>query len=347
MRLRDATTEEFTDWDALVLTNPDRGELLQSTFFAEQKRANGWVPRFMVYDGGPDRIYALYLVKKVPLIGELWYSPKGPGAGSAETFAAVVAANETYAREHPGIFLFKLEPELSAGTSLPPSLLPVRAIQPNVHTVIIDLAPEEETVFASFRQRGRRSVRKAEKNAVTVREVPVEPATSALMYALYKETSERAGFYLRAADYYKNFWRDAAAQGYGSLYFAYLDDEVIAGIFVTHFGTKALYKDGASSRSYDNTGAAHLLQWETMKALKARGVLSYDLHTTPPADQLDDKNHPSYGLGQFKTSFSNEITSYVGTLDQAVNKRAYGLWTRLGERAAQSLSHRLFKRIYY
>ena len=346
MRLRPATEEEIRDWDAAVLRNPDRGDLLQSTFFAEQKRRNGWTPRYMVYDG-PHPIHTLYLVKAARPLGEVWYAPKGPGLSEPSDLAAVVAANAAYVREHPGILLFKLEPELPADTSLPPTLVRTTAIQPNVHTIIVDLRPDEDEIFASFRQRGRRSVRKAEKQGITVEHRPATAETMRVMYALYQETAERGGFHLREYPYYEQFWSGAARAGLGSFHFAIKDDQPVAGIFVTHFGTKGLYKDGASSRAIGNSGAPYLLQWEVMKHLKAHGVTAYDLHTTPPPEAMEDKDHPSYGLGQFKSGFSNEIVSYVGTLDQPVRARAYRIWQRAGERLALTLSYRVRHRLYY
>ncbi len=346
MNLRSATAEEVALWDTHLLGNPGGGDLLQSTFFAEQKRANGWVPRFMVYDGEP-RIYALFLVKKVYGLGQLWYCPKGPGVDDAGLLARVADANAAYGREHREIFLFKLEPEVLAGSPLPSSFLAVRPVQPNVHTIIVDLAPDEEEIFAGFRQRGRRSVRKAEKQGITVQGRPATAGTMELMYDLYRETAERGGFYLRDFDYYRHFWSSAAERGFGSFHFALRDDEPVAGVFVTHFGAKGLYKDGASSRAVGNTGAPYLLQWEVMKHLKSRGVTSYDLHTTPPPEAMEDKDHPSYGLGQFKSGFSNEIVSFVGTVDQPVRKLPYYLWRRIGERVALSLSYRLRHRLFF
>ncbi len=80
--------------------------------------------------------------------------------------------------------------------------------------------------------------------------------------------------------------------------------------------------------------APHLLQWEVMRWLRARGVQTYDLVATPPASQLDD-SHPLFGLYRFKSGFSEHITEFVGTWDLPLRPRAYALWERWGERAAK------------
>lgn len=346
MELRSATEEEVLDWDHLIKQNPDGGNLLQSSFFATQKRANGWVPRYMIYEAERS-ISALFLVKKVPSLGQLWYAPKGPGIATTEELHQVAAANSAFARQHRELFLFKTEPEVPAETNPPASLVPVAPVQPNVHTIIVDLTPSEDEIFAGFRQRARRSIRKAHKQGVTVETRPATDETMRQMYRLYKETADRAGFYLRDYDYYEQFWGAAASAGYGSFHFAMMDGEAVAGVFVTYYGVEGLYKDGASSRMIGNTGAPYLLQWEVMKQLKAQGATRYDLHTTPPPTALDDTSHPKHGLGQFKSAFSKEITSYVGTLDQPVRRLPYAIWRRIGQRVALSLTYRLKHRLYY
>ena len=60
--------------------------------------------------------------------------------------------------------------------------------------------------------------------------------------------------------------------------------------------------------------APHLLQWEVMRWLRARGVEAYDLVAVPPAAELNPA-HPLFGLYRFKSGFSERITEYVGTWD--------------------------------
>ena len=59
--------------------------------------------------------------------------------------------------------------------------------------------------------------------------------------------------------------------------------------------------------------APHLLQWEVMRWLRARGVEAYDLVAVPPAAELSPA-HPLFGLYRFKSGFSERITEYVGHL---------------------------------
>ena len=45
MITRFATENETGDWDALISTNPDGGNILQGKEFIEQKAQAGWTPR--------------------------------------------------------------------------------------------------------------------------------------------------------------------------------------------------------------------------------------------------------------------------------------------------------------
>ena len=126
---------------------------------------------------------------------------------------------------------------------------------------------------------------------------------------------------MRSKEYFSGYWRLHAAAGQGQLFFASLDGEVLAGVFATYIGSKAWYKDGGSTKEHAAVMAPHLLQWEVMRWLKARGVEAYDLVAVPPASELNP-SHPLYGLYRFKSGFSEHITEYVGTWDLPIRPDA-------------------------
>jgi lipid II:glycine glycyltransferase (peptidoglycan interpeptide bridge formation enzyme) len=81
--------------------------------------------------------------------------------------------------------------------------------------------------------------------------------------------------------------------------------------------------------------------------MKEKGVTSHDLCGTPPSDQINDPNHPYYGIGRFKTSFNKEVTDYVGTYDIVIQPLFYKFWETYGERIALKLSRLLRHENYY
>ncbi|MFZ1599793.1 MAG: hypothetical protein WAT31_00220, partial [Candidatus Saccharimonas aalborgensis] len=75
MDVRFAATEEIERWDSLLSRNPDGGNVFQLRELAETKRLNGWFPRYLMVKG----LAVTVLQKRVPLLGNYWYIPKGPG----------------------------------------------------------------------------------------------------------------------------------------------------------------------------------------------------------------------------------------------------------------------------
>ncbi|HEU5187105.1 MAG TPA: peptidoglycan bridge formation glycyltransferase FemA/FemB family protein [Candidatus Saccharimonadales bacterium] len=346
--MRFATPHEVDNWDSLIIKNPNGGDVFQTKAFAAIKASQGWTPHFVIYDVSSQHVACLYITRSIPLLGELWYAPKGPGVINRTSLEHIVAANHAFATAQArSIFAFKLEPDVPKNQGYPALLHKVHTIQPNANTVVVDLSPSEDDIRATFRQRARRAIRQAQTAGVTVEAAPPSQKNFQHMYELYKTTGERARFHVRDLTYHKTLWQQWIQTGQGQLFFAHHQGGIVAGAFVAFVGVKGLYKDGASDRQALKNGAAHLLQWEIMRWLKSQGIARYDLHGTPPADQLENTQHPFYGLGLFKTSFAPHITEYVGTLDQPIKPAHYKQWRRFGERAAQRFEYRVRGRTFY
>ena len=339
MSIRRATPQEISQWDDLIAANPDGGTLYQSATFAEIKSAGGWQPVHLVIELDSLSVTALFLQRRIPFLGLLWYSPTGPGFTSAEQLAAIIQELRTFARRN-GVFLVKLESELP-GTAESRAVLQraglVKAddVQPISSTVILDLTPPTDEILAKMPQKGRYAIRKAARDGVTVADVDLTDDVIDRMYGLLKNTGDASGFAVRPQPYYDRFWRLFDERGQGRMFFAYVDGEVVAGAYSAWLGAKAWYKDGASIRERKAYGASHALQWHIIEWHKQRGTAtSYDMMGAPPSDRVKDETHPLHGIGVFKTSFSETITDRTGTWDLVVNARAARLWNRIGYRVA-------------
>ena len=213
-------------------------------------------------------------------------------------------------------------------------------------TIIVDLRPDEDALLASFKPKCRYNIRLAQRHGVTVAPVPLDDESIDTMYSLMASTRDRAGFTLRSKEYFSQYWHLHAAAGQGQLFFASLDGEVLAGVFATYLGRKAWYKDGGSTKEHAAVMAPHLLQWEVMRWLRARGVEAYDLVAVPPAAELKP-SHPLYGLYRFKSGFSERITEYVGTWDLPIRRSRYAAWNAFAERAAHQWAYRVRHDLLY
>lgn len=339
MDIRFAEAAEIENWNDHVLANPNGGDIFQGDEFAKQKKLSGWTPRYVIIGTIALTIHE----KKVTGIGKLWYIPKGPGVQTIVQLADIVPSLKRFAANN-GVFAIKVDPELektddSFKLLQELNLVPVSYIQPNISTVLIDLSPELDDIMANLNQKGRHAIKRAERDGVTVKQMDATPENCRLFYDLLAKTGENQGFAssLRSYDYYEKFWQRYATAGLGQLFFAYFNDQIVAGAFAITFGTKSMYKDGASIRVDGAYGVTHLLQWHVIQWAKEKGSLLHDLCGTPPSDRINDESHRWYGVGRFKTSFNKHVTDYIGTFDIVVKPLQYRIWTSVGERAAKSL----------
>ncbi len=346
--MRAATPVELGRWDELVAANPDGGQILQTRAWGEFKRAHRWAPRYLLSEDGP-QVAVLVLRHNVPGLGELGYVPKGPGIASLEQLGPVL---EGLRRNAGSAFAMKLEPEIEESDAAASALRDLgleksrHDVQISRATIIVDLRPDEDTLLASFKPKSRYNIRLAQRHGVNVAAVPLDGSSIDTMYALMASTRDRAGFTLRTKAYFSSYWRLHAAAGQGQLFFASLEGEVLAGVFATFLGHRAWYKDGGSTKEHAAVMAPHLLQWEVMRWLRARGVDAYDLVAVPPAAQLHTQ-HPLYGLYRFKSGFSDHITEYVGTWDLPIRRRRYAAWNSFAERAAHQWAYRVRRDLLY
>jgi lipid II:glycine glycyltransferase (peptidoglycan interpeptide bridge formation enzyme) len=342
MIARFATNDEIAKWDDFLTANPDKGNVFQSTEVAETKRKNGWTPRYLMLDHRAVTV----LEKNVPFLGNYWYLPKGPGVSDTADLDLIIESLTPFAASH-GVFCIKIEPELLEDPSLHEHLLQkglvkTSAVQPNASTFLIDLSPSLEEILAGLNQKGRHAIRRAERDGVSAKAVDLTDESMQQMFDLLNETAAgRFESSVRSFKYYKTFWTSLVENGHGQLFFAYVDNHLVAGAFCMLLGTKGLYKDGASVRERTAYGASHLLQWHAIQWMKDRGALVYDFCGAPHSRVITDESHPFYGIGRFKTSFNKHVTDYIGCYDIPVNSAKYALWQKLGQRLAISLSYRL------
>jgi len=344
--MRFADSDEINNWNQKILQNPDGGDVLQSVQFAHMRELGGWKTLFVV----SDNVALTVLEKPVPGLGNFWYIPKGPGVASVVQLGDLLPELREFASKH-GVFVVKMEPELektddTLAVLKVADLKPVKPIQPNASTVLIDLQPSLDDILAGLNQKGRHAIRRAERDGVTVERVKATDRDCKAFYALLRQTAS-GSFVIRSYDYFKQFWQTFEKAGMGQLFFAYHEDKLVAGAYALVFGSKSTYKDGASVRERTAYGASHLLQWEVIKWAKEQGSLQHNLYGAPPSDKINDESHPYYGVGRFKTSFNKQVTDYVGAYDLVVRPRQYALWTRVGERAAKSLWWRAHHESWY
>lgn len=329
LNARYATPQEIKHWNELILHNPDGGTVFATHEYAEIKRLTRYTPRFIIIGSTAVTV----LEKKTPPFGSLWYLPKGPGVTTAKQLIDTLAALKPLARK-AHVFAIRIESELDA--SVAPTLARhglrrAAPIIPSASTITLDISASEDTLIASLPQKGRHAIRRAQRDGVTVSAVPATNKNCKRMYKLLSETAD-GQFGIRSFDYYQTYWQTFAEHGLGQLFFAEYNGKIVAGAYALVFGSKSTYKDGASIRERTAYGASHALQWEVIRWAKSKGALLHDFCGSPPKSEINNTDHPHYGIGRFKLSFSKNVVDYIGCYDAVIAQTRYTAWLRFGER---------------
>ena len=346
MKARFATQSEIDNWNNLIIANPDGGNMAQSIELAKIKSLYGWNIKFVVTDVCAVTIHE----KNIPILGKIWYIPKGPGVNDLEEIKIIVKQLREFAKKN-GVFLIKIEPEIIKNDknlfALSKIGNPSKPIQANSSTVLIDITKNKNKLMADLPQKARYAINRAKRDGVTVKQMESNEENFEIMLKLMSETMADKLALMREPSYYKNFWKFYSDNGNGALFFAYQNNIPTAGAFVVVFGKKATYKDGGSVRQKTGYGASHLLQWHVMEWLKKKEIKDYDLCGVPPISDINDKNHPHYGIGLFKTSFNKTITEYVGLYDIVIKPLSYNIWKKFGELFIYHYYSKILKKLFY
>src|SRR5712692_8842865 len=297
---------------------------MQSSAWARIREQQGWEPEFI---RGERPLPCALVLWRGALGGQrLGYAPRGPviapdDRGGLRDISTRLA---TLARERGAIFL-KADPELPAdlaGASLREGgFIPsTQQIQPVLATLVLDLGPDEDTLFASLEKDTRWSVRQSQKRGVVIRAARDDADLRAL-YDLYATTGERAGFITRTWDYYRVMWGTLSEAGLATIRLAFVEERPVAGAMTWRCGERTVYQTGATNDAGRKSSAAYGLLWECIIAARREGAKRFDLGGIPV--DLERKDDPMYGPYQFKRGFGGEVRRWVGAHDAVPRPLAY------------------------
>jgi peptidoglycan pentaglycine glycine transferase (the first glycine) len=346
--LHPLSSSQQAEWDAFVIGHP-QGHFLQSWGWGELKEGASWKPlRLALWDNTEQNLVAAAQVLRrtapnlPPRLGHLAYVPKGPvldwtaSTPNGERLARLFLLKLRHFLRGQGALALRIEPNLEAGTSEGQAALAclkelgfreVQAIQPP-RTIMLDLRPDEETLLARMKEKWRYNVRLAARKGVEVRMARTLEELRA-WYTLLQTTGERDHFGIHTFDYYRKAWELFVPRQQASLFLAYAEDELLAGIFVSLPGNEAIYLYGASSNARRNLMPNYLLQWEAIRQAKQAGARSYDFWGIPPTDEADEA---MAGVYRFKSGWGGRVVSFLGNYEYAY----YPLVMRVAKKIVRS-----------
>jgi lipid II:glycine glycyltransferase (peptidoglycan interpeptide bridge formation enzyme) len=208
----------------------------------------------------------------------------------------------------------KIEPEIPAPSGVPArlaaaGLVPASPVQMR-STIWVNVTPPEEEIMARQKQKTRYNIRLAAKKGVRVSQGDLSDLGA--WYALYQTTARRDGFTIHSFDYYRTVLEELGSRNMATLLLAHHGGDLLGGIIVFCFGSKAQYMYGASGNEKRNLMAPYLLQWEGMRWAKQRGALVYDLWGIP--DRLEE-NEDLWGVYRHKRGYGGQIVRCIGAFD--------------------------------
>jgi peptidoglycan pentaglycine glycine transferase (the first glycine) len=303
-------------WNTFVASSPN-GHILQSWEWGELKERTGWeAVRLALVQKGHIRASAQILLRSLPYgFGTLAYVPRGPVLDYEDRvlFKAMVKALRDMASGRRVVSL-KIEPDVIEPSPLS-DLLRSAGLEPAPpvqmrSSIWVDLTASEDEILARQKQKTRYNIRLAAKKGVIVSSHEIEGLNA--WYETYATTSQRDGFAIHSLEYYRQVMRSLGPAGMVNLLLAHHDGDLLAGIIVFAFGSKAQYMYGASSNVKRNLMAPYLVQWEGIRWAKERGATLYDLWGIPDTLVEDEE---LWGVYRHKRGYGGEIVRYVGAFD--------------------------------
>lgn len=308
--------------------------LFQSPFWAAEKERFGWKGRWSGSDAP-----SLLLYRSLPGPFSLVYVPYGgacddsgathlPSPGSFDLSAYVAELREAACGEaqRPTFLRWDVPfpvASLSPAELAAEGLLKAKADVQPPDTVVLDLDGGEEELLTGMKSKTRYNVRLGPKKGVRVelgewrRDLPA-------WQALYRITAERDRIAIHDPAYYRSLFElaeDCAPEELSiSLYLAYHEEDLLAGIIVGRFRKAAYYLYGASSNQKRNLMPSYALQWRAIRDARNAGARSYDFFGIPPAE---DPQHPMHGLYRFKVGFGGDIVHRPGAWDLPIHPLGY------------------------
>lgn len=349
-RLEPGTVVHHTqaDWDQLAigLGAPP----FQSWAWGELKRRFGWQPiRLSSADG---RSAAQLLIR--PLHGlSVAYVPRGPVSGEGKApDSGLIDSLITTARSQRAAFL-RLEPDiLEDDPAAEPTTLALRSagfrtfdrtLQPR-SSIRMDVAAVEQEQLRAVSKGHRSSLRRAERDGVTVRVATDSTAIDQLV-AMIVATQRRKKFVVHSPGYYRAMW-----QAFGDdarLFLAEYDGQVVSASLCLAYGRHGTYLVAGSSPVGLERNAAHLLQWHAIRWARERGVETWDLWGLADARgryelaigrgadagspkmqnlEAEARRDPLDGVYRFKKGWGGRVTRTLPAFDRVFIRPAYWYW---------------------
>ncbi len=158
---------------------------------------------------------------------------------------------------------------------------------------VLELHNDVNKNYSNLRSHTKRNIKKAVREGVRVQFSQSLDSIKAY-YHLHCMTRKKHGLPPQPFYFFKQIHHHIISESLGFVILAKYDNKNIAGAVFFHFGSKAMYKFGASDTKYQHLRANNLIMWEAIKWYAEKGYDSFCFGRT------ESKNT---GLIQFKAGW--------------------------------------------
>jgi CelD/BcsL family acetyltransferase involved in cellulose biosynthesis len=160
---------------------------------------------------------------------------------------------------------------------------------------VLALSPNPAEVYAGFhRSQVQRSIRRAEREGLTVRLGSSPHDLVDTFYQLHLRTRRRQGVPVQPRRFFRLLWDNAIETGLGSVLIVEAAAQPVAAAVFLRWNETVIYKFGASDESSWSLRPNHLLIWHAIRAACEQGCRWFDFGRTDISQE---------GLRNFKLSW--------------------------------------------
>lgn len=326
MEIREASEVDKQQWNEFVSNHfPSVGSFLQSWEWGEFQNALGYsTKRIIITHNGDWQGVTLAVKNKLPFGLSYYYLPRGPvllrsvWENEHEAEKALQLIRKILSNDDKKNIFIRMEPAIENPPKVllkKPFVLPRTYVQPRFNAVVGIAKPSEE-VMRGFSPDMRNSIRKAERNNVSVKIKTELNETEWLEFRNMRlETSTRAGKNIYPSEKY---FRELIRHLPVTIFAAYHDGTLSGITIVVFFSQTATYLFGASRTDKLIMKISPHLNWIAIRESQNRGLGYYDL------GGVDERAWPT--LTHFKRQFGGNVITYMGNVDDILQKPAYKIY---------------------